>query len=258
MLGLGVFIKASAEVMTRCVTTVHQEAQCVSSSPPSLSLISWQTWVISIKSAAALYHQHLSLPRSPSTLILSPPLSRSSPSLFFSQLKRGDTAINLRVANELHLTIKCTGNGTFHLQEDQWQWQTPFSERLVSGMMFRRQSNQSLHTDAEINQKRKKKGKKKKDLKLFFLNCIHVLYLNRATNHSQKSPPSCLLISCTMDILSVSLSLHPIMFLPFSSSHPPSSGEGSWEARRGGEWVITIRGVKCSIIAIPICDPTSS
>lgn len=75
----------------------------------------------------------------------------------FSSPHGGDTAINLRVANELHLTIKCTGNGTFHLQEDQWQWQTPFSERLVSGMMFRRQSNQSPHTDAEINQRREKK-----------------------------------------------------------------------------------------------------
>lgn len=92
-------------------------------------------------------------------LILSPPSSHSSPSLsFFPQLKRRDTAINLRVANELHLTIKCTGNGTFHLQEDQWQWQTPFSERLVSGMMFRRQSNQSQRTNTEINQKRKKKA----------------------------------------------------------------------------------------------------
>lgn len=146
-------------MMTRCVTTVHEEAQCFSSSPPSLSLISWQSWVISIKSAAALYHQHSSLPYSPSTLSssLPPCLIQALLSLFFFQLKRGDTVINLRVANELHLTIKCTGNGTFHLQEDQWQWQTPFSERLVSGMMFRRQSNQSQHTDAEINQKRKKK-----------------------------------------------------------------------------------------------------
>lgn len=32
----------------------RQEAQCGSSSPPSLSLISWQTWAIFIKSAAAL------------------------------------------------------------------------------------------------------------------------------------------------------------------------------------------------------------
>lgn len=55
------------------------------------------------------------------SLLLSPYLSLSSLSLSFSQPKRRDTAINLRVANELHLTIKCTGNGTFHLQEDQWQ-----------------------------------------------------------------------------------------------------------------------------------------
>lgn len=85
MLGLRVFIKASVEMMTRCVTTVHEEAQCFSSSPPSLSLISWQSWVISIKSAAALYHQHLSLPCSPSTLSssLPPCLIQALLSLFF-------------------------------------------------------------------------------------------------------------------------------------------------------------------------------
>lgn len=135
--------------------------------------------------------------------LISPSLSLSSLSLLFFLPKRGDTAINLRVANELHLTIKCTGNGTFHLQEDQWQWQTLFSERLVSGMMFRRQSNQSPHTDAEINQRRKRK-KEEKDLKLFSSYCIHGLYLARATNHSLENPPSCPLISCTF-ILSFSL-----------------------------------------------------
>lgn len=158
--------------MTRSVTTVYQEAQCVSSSSPSLSLISWQTWAIFIKSEAALYHQHQSLPCS-LFLIFSTPLSLSSPSLFFFQPKRRDTAINLRVANELHLTIKCTGNGTFHLQEDQWQWQTPFSERLVSGMMFRRQSNQSSHTDAEINQRRERK-KEEKGFSLYIVFMVFI------------------------------------------------------------------------------------
>lgn len=205
--------------MTRSVTTVYQEARCVSSSSPSLSLISWQTWAIFIKSAAALHHQHSSLPCS-LFLILSPALSLSSLSLFFFQPKRGDMAINLRVANELHLTIKCTGNGTFHLQEDQWQWQTPFSERLVSGMMFRRQSNQSSHTDAEINQRRKRK-EEEKDLKLFSLYCIHGLYLNRATNHLLKSPPSCPLISCTLWIFSLCLFFFtPHSVSPFFSPSP--------------------------------------
>lgn len=101
-------------------------------------------------------------PSYPVSLSLSTPPHLSSLSLFFPRPRRVDTAINLRVANELHLTIKCAGNGTFHLQEDQWQWQTPFSERLVSGMMFRRQSNQSPHTDAEINQRRGKEWRGKK------------------------------------------------------------------------------------------------
>lgn len=173
----------------------------------------------------------------PFNCLIPPPVS-FQPLSSSSCPKRGDTAINLRVANELHLTIKCTENGTFHLQEDQWQWQTPFSQRLVSGMMFRRQSNQSQHTDAEINQRRQRK-EEEKDLKLFSLYCIYSLYLNRPILDSK-------------DILYfffISYSVSP--------SNPWSTREGSWEAR-GGEWVITIRGVKCSIIAIPICDPTSS
>lgn len=229
------------------------EVQCVSSFLTSSCLISWWTWATFFKSAATLCRQHSSLPCSPSTLSSSH-LSLSSPSLFSFQPKRRDTAINLRVANELHLTIKCTGNGTFHLQEDQWQWQTPFSKRLVSGMMFRRQSNQSPHTDAEINQRRKGKLEEKKDLKLLSLYSIHGLYLNKATNHSVRSPPSCPLLSCTLWILSVSFFY---ITNSFSPSYHPSTGEGSWEVR-GEEWMITIRGVKCSITTIPICDPTSS
>lgn len=126
----------------------------------SLHLISWQTWVIFLKSAVALH-----------TINTHPLLS--GPCLSSSSCPREETlAINLRGANELHLTIKRTGNGKFHLQEDQWRWQTPFSQRLVSGMMFRRQSNQSPHTDAEINQSREKERRKKKP-RSFSLYCIH-------------------------------------------------------------------------------------
>lgn len=54
--------------------------------------------------------------------------------------------------------------------------------------MFRRQSNQSPHSDAEINQRRKKE---EGDWKLLSLYCIHGSYLNKATNHLVKSPPPC-------------------------------------------------------------------
>lgn len=156
--------KVSVEAPAVMLLYVQQEALWVSSSLTSLCLISWQTWTIFIKPAANLYHQHSSLPVY--SLILNPHLSLCSLSLFFSR----DTAINLWVANELHLTIKCTGNGTFHLQEDQWQWQTPCSKWLVSGMMFRRQSNQSPHTNAEINQRMKWKGEKGLEAFIFVLH----------------------------------------------------------------------------------------
>lgn len=164
MFGLRVFITASVEVptvMTRSVTTDDRKLS-VAVPLHHHYLSSLGKLGPYLSSLQQLFNINTCLCPAPRLLflILSPPLlSLSSLSLFFFQPKRGDMAINLRVANELHLTIKCTGNGTFHLQEDQWQWQTPFSERLVSGMMFRRQSNQSPHTDTEINQRRKRKKK---------------------------------------------------------------------------------------------------
>lgn len=126
MLGLRVFIMASVEVptvMTRSVTTVdrklsvavplhHHYLSSLGKLGPYLSSLQQLFNINTCLCPAPVYSFSSSLP---------PLLSLSSLSLFFFQPKRGDMAINLRVANELHLTIKCTGNGTFHLQEDQWQ-----------------------------------------------------------------------------------------------------------------------------------------
>lgn len=120
---LRVFIKASAEVptvMTRSVTTVYPEAQFQFLLIISSHLLANLGHIYQVCSSSILSTLVSALlPFYPFSS--SPPPVSFQPFSLFSQPKRGDTAINLRVANELHLTIKCTGNGTFHLQEDQWQ-----------------------------------------------------------------------------------------------------------------------------------------
>lgn len=130
---------------------------------------------------------------------------------------RRDVAINLRAANELHLTIKCTGNGTFHLQGDQWQRQTPFSERLVSGMIFRRQPNQSPHTNTDINQAKgyKRERKKRKRFQVFLVKCMQGLYLNQASCHLIKSPQYSPYISWIMFLYTFQIQLsYPLFSFP--------------------------------------------
>ena len=128
-MSLRVFMKAGAgvpTVMTESVTAVYQEAQCQFPLTIIISHLLANSGHIYQVCCSPLYHKHSSRPCSHfySFSSSTPPhfcIFQAFLSSFFFLPERGDMAINLRVANELHLTIKCTGNGTFHLQEDQWQ-----------------------------------------------------------------------------------------------------------------------------------------
>lgn len=129
--------------------------------------------------------------------------------------------------------------------------EAPFSKRLVSGMMFRRQSNQSAHAGVEISQREEEGGGNcggRKAQSFFFNFPSRNIFMPVIRTRVGSPPPSC----PWRDQLPSPLP--GLSHFSLLSNRQPSGGREV----RGGNGVITIRGVECSITAIPICDPTSS